>query len=47
MKYLFSTTAFTSLALSVLAHEGHHDDQMPLEYVKFPYQAAYPGDNES
>ncbi|KZT60988.1 agmatinase [Calocera cornea HHB12733] len=44
------------LALSVLVaralaahHDHHHDeleDQMPLGYVKFPYQATYPGDNE-
>lgn len=44
------TSAFTLLATLVsvvVAHEGHdHDMQMPLDYVKFPYQAAYPGDNE-
>ena len=34
--------------ISVHAHDEHeHDMQMPLDYVKFPYQAAYyPGDNE-
>ena len=29
-----------------IAHEGHHETQMPLDYVRFPYQARYPGDNE-
>ena len=32
--------------LVVLAHDhDEHDLQMPLDYVRFPYQAAYPGDN--
>ncbi|TFK90744.1 agmatinase [Polyporus arcularius HHB13444] len=32
---------------AVHAHGEHdHDMQMPLDYVKFPYQAVYPGDNE-
>lgn len=37
-----------SAVASVHAHEDHdHDMQMPLDYVKFPYQAAYyPGDND-
>ena len=35
------------LAIFAIAHEGHdHDAQMPLDYVRFPYQAKYPGDNE-
>ena len=30
-----------------LACESHDDSlQMPLDYVRFPYQARYPGDNE-
>ncbi|TCD64514.1 hypothetical protein EIP91_004010 [Steccherinum ochraceum] len=42
--------AILNLVLSaaiVVAHDGHHDDgsQMPLDYVRFPYQAQYPGDN--
>ena len=29
------------------AHEGHEHDQIPLDYVRFPYQAKlYPGDND-
>lgn len=33
-------------AATTFAHEGHGDDaQMPLDYVKFPYQAQYPGDD--
>ncbi|KAH9841950.1 agmatinase [Rhodofomes roseus] len=39
--------ALVSLAACVIAHEDHdHDTQLPLDYVRFPYQAAYPGDNE-
>lgn len=47
MKLAFSyLLAFTAIAVS--AHDEHdHDMQMPLDYVKFPYQAVYyPGDNE-
>jgi len=35
---------FTFLTTSVVAHD--HSDQMPLDYVKYPYQAVYPGVNE-
>ena len=28
------------------AHDHDHNDQMPLDYVRFPYQALYPGDND-
>ncbi|KAG1739035.1 arginase family-domain-containing protein [Suillus lakei] len=28
-----------------LAHE-HHEGQIPMNYVKYPYQAMYPGDDE-
>lgn len=41
--------ALVSLVACVIAHDDHdhdHDTQMPLDYVRFPYQAAYPGDNE-
>lgn len=39
--------ALASLATCVIAHDGHdHDMQMPLDYVRFPYQAVYPGDDE-
>lgn len=35
------------LALIGSAHEHDYEDQMPFNYVKYPYQAAYyPGDNE-
>ena len=30
----------------VAAHDGHDALQMPLGYVKYPYQAVYPGDDE-
>lgn len=28
------------------AHDHHPEDQIPLNYVKYPYQAMYPGDDE-
>jgi hypothetical protein len=38
-------------ALNIDPHAGHtHGDQMPLEYVKYPWQSpetfVYPGDND-
>lgn len=39
------TIVFVSLSLTVLAHD-ELEDQLPLGYVKYPYQAAYPGDGE-
>ena len=37
----------TSLAMPCVGQDDHdhHKDQMPLDYVRFPYQATYPGDN--
>ncbi|KAH9965009.1 agmatinase [Russula dissimulans] len=32
-------------SISVLGHDDHDKDQMPLDYVRFPYQAVYPGDD--
>jgi hypothetical protein len=26
-------------------HDGKDEDQMPLDYVRYPYQAKYPGDD--
>jgi len=39
---------YAILVATAFAHSGHNDhvDQMPLDYVKYPYQAVYPGDNE-
>ncbi|KAH8979402.1 agmatinase [Lactarius akahatsu] len=36
-----------SLGTFCVGHDGHDEDQMPLDYVRYPYQAAaaYPGDN--
>jgi agmatinase len=44
----FATTIVCAvLVATVVAHGGHdHADQIPLDYVKYPYQAIYPGDNE-
>ncbi|KAI0366658.1 agmatinase [Pilatotrama ljubarskyi] len=48
MQLNLASLLLASLLSVVAAHEGHDDDlQMPLDYVKFPYQAVYyPGDNE-
>lgn len=40
------TVVFAILAALVCAAHDHHHDQMPLDYVKYPYQAIYPGDGE-
>jgi hypothetical protein len=34
-----------SLGTSCVGHDSHDKDQMPLDYVRYPYQAAYPGDD--
>jgi agmatinase len=44
MKRFIPFVLFTSLSTSVVAHD--HSNQMPLDYVKYPYQAVYPGVNE-
>jgi len=33
-----------SLGTSCVGHDGHDEDQIPLGYVRYPYQATYPGD---
>ncbi|KAJ7272573.1 agmatinase [Mycena haematopus] len=33
------------LAVSVVAHDHDHEDQTPLEYVRFPYEPIYRGIN--
>jgi len=34
-----------SLGTSCVGHDDHDKDQMPLGYIRFPYEAMYPGDN--
>ena len=47
MRTQLSVLVATALAHVAIAHDGHqHGEQMPLGYVKYPYQAMYPGDNE-
>ena len=48
MKFLALSALLSLLYVVVHAHDDHdHDMQMPLDYVKFPYQAQYyPGDND-
>lgn len=46
MRYI-ALLAFLTSASLVDSHDGHdHDIQMPMDYVRFPFQATYPGDNE-
>lgn len=46
MKSQFSILFALALAVVSFAHDGHHEEQIPMNYVKYPYQAMYPGDNE-
>jgi agmatinase len=34
-----------SLGTPCVGHDGHDENQMPMDYVRYPYQAAYPGDD--
>ena len=46
MAFLILTSLILTATALVRAHDGHdHDLQMPMGYVKYPYQAMYPGDN--
>jgi hypothetical protein len=39
--------AFIFAAFAICTGFHYHDDlQMPLGYVKYPYQGVYPGDGE-
>ncbi|THH12585.1 hypothetical protein EW146_g7557 [Bondarzewia mesenterica] len=42
------TVSILTLYFSLVSttHDHHHENQMPLDYVRFPYQAVYPGDND-
>ena len=44
MKAAFYLSLILTTAV-VVGHDGHDEVQMPLDYVRFPYQAQYPGDN--
>jgi agmatinase len=46
MKSHFATLFALAFAVVSFAHDGHHEEQIPMNYVKYPYQATYPGDNE-
>ncbi|KAG6381759.1 agmatinase [Boletus reticuloceps] len=46
MRAHLSVLATTVLVCVAIAHDDHGHEQMPLGYVKYPYQAVYPGDNE-
>ena len=38
---LFALVPLFAVIAKSVAHEGHHPDQIPLDYVKYPYQATY------
>jgi hypothetical protein len=44
--YLIAAAFQLLLAVSVASRDHHHDEQFPVGYVKYPYQALYPGDGE-
>lgn len=47
MRTQLSVLVAAALACVAVAHgDSEHGEQMPLGYVKYPYQAVYPGDNE-
>jgi len=46
MQLQYTTLFALVFAVVSSAHDGHHEDQIPMNYVKYPYQAKYPGDNE-
>ena len=46
MKWIASYLVLFTATVAVLGHEHHDGIQMPLDYVRFPYQAMYPGDND-
>ena len=37
----FKTFVLAALFVVASSHEGHDEDQMPLNYIKYPYQASY------
>ncbi|KAI0051507.1 agmatinase [Auriscalpium vulgare] len=44
---IFTAAVFASTLVAVsFGHDDHDELQMPLDYVRYPYQATYPGDNE-
>ena len=43
---MLTALSLALLVSRVLGHAGHEEDQMPIGYFKYPYQAVYPGDNE-
>ena len=45
MKLSLATVQFALLFAFAIGHEHSDDTQMPLGYVKYPYQATYPGDD--
>jgi len=42
----FATAIVCAVLIATVLGHDDHANQMPLDYVKYPYQAVYPGDNE-
>ncbi|KAI5122018.1 hypothetical protein M0805_008010 [Coniferiporia weirii] len=43
MKFALQGLFFVALLGGANAHEGHDEAQMPMDYIKYPYQAGYRG----
>jgi agmatinase len=46
---MYTFAAFATLSVVVTAvfgHDVHEDSQVPLGYVKYPWQATVPGDGD-
>lgn len=45
MKSFFAVAALLSFVLASADHDHHHEEQMPMGYMKYPYQAWVPHDD--
>ncbi|EIN06498.1 agmatinase [Punctularia strigosozonata HHB-11173 SS5] len=46
MRSLATSVVLSVLLSTVFGHEGHEEAQLPLGYVKYPWQASIPGDGD-
>jgi len=45
VKHILLGLLVVSFGTSCAGHGEHDKEQMPLDYVRYPYQAMYPGDD--
>ncbi|KAH9970299.1 agmatinase [Lactifluus volemus] len=45
LKFTLLCLFVLSFGMACVGHDDHDEDQIPMGYVRFPYQATYPGDN--